>query len=373
MDARTFLSDHQEQMVDDLRAFVVRESPSTDRDRLHTFAGFLAEYARAAGGAVEMVESSGGNRHMRVEWGTAGSPPVLLLGHFDTVWPVGTLATMPFRIENGRAYGPGAFDMKAGLVQGFWAVRALREALKNDRRVLFLCTADEEVGSNSSRELIEAEAAGACAVLVLEPSQQGALKTARKGVANYWIEITGKASHAGIAPEAGRSAIVALAQVILALDRLADPAAGTTLNVGVVTGGTRSNVIAAHATADIDVRFSTQREADRISAAILGLQPQNEGIRLQVVGAINRPPMERTAAVAALFERARDLAAEFDLPLAETSVGGASDGNFCAALGVPVLDGLGAVGGGAHALDEHVVIDQMPLRAALVARLLASL
>jgi glutamate carboxypeptidase len=370
---RTFLMEHQAEMVGDLRTFVELESPSTDLDRLNQFAGFLADYARGRDGNVRIIESPEGKKHIRVDWGAGEQAPVLLLGHFDTVWPVGTLESMPFKVDAGKACGPGSFDMKAGLVQGFWAVRALRDLLQSDRRVVFLCTSDEEIGSATSRPLIEAEAGKAAAVLVLEPSHQSALKTSRKGVGGFRIEVTGRSAHAGLEPDAGISAVDELARVILDLQALADPSVGSTVNVGVISGGTRSNVIAAKAEAEIDVRFSSQQEAERLSEAILGLQPHRAGIQLRVTGGVNRPPMERTPQIAALFERARVIAADLGFELGEASVGGGSDGNFCAALGVPVLDGLGAVGGGAHAPDEHVIVDIMPLRAALVAHLIATI
>src|SRR5579875_3479471 len=286
-----------------------------------------------------MVSGTDGSRHLRVAWGRGGDPPTLLLGHYDTVWPAGTLARMPFHIDGNRAYGPGSFDMKAGIVQGFWALRALRET-NNDPPVVFLLTSDEETGSHGSRSLIEREAAAAERVFVLEPSHQGALKTARKGVGQYRITITGRASHAGLAPQDGISAIDELAHLILRLHALSDAGTGSTVNVGVVSGGTRSNVVAAEATADVDVRFFTQSDADRLPEAIESLPPTNQGITLRIAGGINRPPLERTAASGALFEQARAAAARLGFDLAEVAVGGASDGNFCSALGVPVLDGL---------------------------------
>jgi len=365
-----FLTEHTAAMTDDLRRLVEQESPSDDRALLNDLAAFLAGYAGETGGRPEMVSGTDGSRHLRVAWGRGGDPPTLLLGHYDTVWPAGTLARMPFHIDGNRAYGPGSFDMKAGIVQGFWALRALRET-NNDPPVVFLLTSDEETGSHGSRSLIEREAAAAERVFVLEPSHQGALKTARKGVGQYRITITGRASHAGLAPQDGISAIDELAHLILRLHALSDAGTGSTVNVGVVSGGTRSNVVAAEATADVDVRFFTQSEADRLAEAIESLTPNNQGITLRIAGGINRPPLERTAASGALFEQARAAAARLGFDLAEVAVGGASDGNFCSALGVPVLDGLGAVGSGAHALDEHVILDEMPRRAALLAASLA--
>jgi glutamate carboxypeptidase len=288
------------------------------------------------------------------------------------VWDVGTLAGMPFRVADGLAYGPGTFDMKAGLVQGFWAVRADREALGGARPIVFFCNSDEEVGSASSRPLFEADARRAAAVLVLEPSHHGALKTARKGTGEFHLTVRGRASHAGTAPEEGVSAIDELARLVLDLRTLADehPESGTTINVGTVSGGTRTNVVAAESRANVDVRVATLAEAERIRAAIAGLRPHHPEARLEISGGINRPPMERTLGTLRLFERARALAGDLGFDVDEVMVGGGSDGNFCSALGVPVLDGLGAVGDGAHAVDEHIVVAEMPRRAALVAMLL---
>lgn len=370
--ALAFLQTHLPEMVDDLRQLVERESPSGDRDRLRQLARFLESHAANAGASTQLLDAPNGNCHVRAEWGDSAGSPVLILGHFDTVWPLGTIDSMPFRVEAGVARGPGVFDMKTGLVQGFWAIRALSEALAIDRHLVFLLTSDEETGSATSRDLIEREARGASCVLVLEPSQDGALKTARKGVGQFHLTVHGRAAHAGLDPEAGVSAIDELAHQILDLRQLANPYAGSTLNVGVIAGGSGSNVVADRATADIDVRFTSGSEAVRICEAIQNLHSHDERARLEVTGGINRPPMERTAETAVLFKHAQSISTSMGFPLREVAVGGASDGNFCAAMGVPVLDGLGAVGGGAHAVDEHVVVDSMPVRAALLCRLLAS-
>ncbi len=359
-------------MLDDVRRLVEHESPSGDADRLASLARFIASYAEGAGASSQVLEAESGNCHVRAEWGTETDRSVLLLGHFDTVWPVGTIDTMPFQLEAGLVRGPGVFDMKAGIVQAIWAIRALSAVLTSDRRIVFLCTSDEETGSASSRELIEREAHRAGLVFVLEPSQDGALKTARKGVGQFRVTAHGRAAHAGLDPEAGVSAIDELAHLILDLGKLSNAAAGSTVNVGVIGGGTRSNVVADRAGAEIDVRFASRSEGERLSQAILHLAPHDERIRLEVTGGINRPPMERTSESGILYERARAIARELGFPLEEVAVGGGSDGNFCAAMGVPVLDGLGAVGGGAHSLDEHVVVDALPLRAALLCKLLAA-
>ncbi len=371
LDGRAFLQQHQDAMVRDLAEFVVRESPSTDKLLLDQFADFLSDYASSAGGHAEIIPMDEAGNHVRVSWGQVGKQaPILLLGHFDTVWPQGTLQEMPFQVENDVATGPGIFDMKAGLLQGFWAVRALREVARVDRPIVFLCNSDEEIGSPTSRPLIEQEASRAAAVFVLEPSYNGALKTARKGVGIFHAELVGKPSHAGLDPFAGVSATEELARLILDLHALSDRDTGTTVNVGVVSGGTRSNVVAANARAEIDLRVATEEEANRMTQRILGWQPHHAEVEVRLTGGMNRPPMERTERTAQLFCRAQELARDLGFELKETLVGGGSYGNFCAVLGVPVLDGLGAVGGGAHARDEHVLVDDMPPRAALVTRLL---
>lgn len=370
-----FFREHRDQMLDDLRAFVQWETPSTDKDLLDGFSRFLADYAvSAAGGRAEIVPATGSGDHVLVRWGEEdGSPPLLLLGHYDTVWPAGTLEMMPFGVEGGVATGPGVFDMKCGLMQGFWAVRALHEVLGVDRPLAFICNSDEEIGSPSSRTLIENEALRAATVLVLEPSLSGALKTARKGVGRYRVRVTGRPSHAGLDPEGGISAIEEMARLILELHGHTNPETGTTVNAGVVSGGTRYNVVAAEAIAEVDVRAVTRAEADRMVEVISRLHPRHPEARVEIEGGIIWPPMERTETISELFDHARRLAADIGFELHEGLAGGASDGCLCADLGVPVLDGLGAVGGGAHATDEHVEVASMPLRAALVTRLMETL
>jgi glutamate carboxypeptidase len=296
-----------------------------------------------------------------------------LLGHFDTVWTQGTLEKMPFEVVDGVATGPGVFDMKCGLVQGFWAVRALREVEGIERPVVFLCNSDEEVGSPNSRALIEEEARRARAVLVLEPSLDGALKTARKGVGRFRIHVEGRPSHAGLNPEAGISAIEEMARLILELHGYTNLETGTTVNVGVIKGGTRYNVVAADASAEVDVRAVTTAEAERIEEIIRTLDSHHPEATVSVEGGQIWPPMERTEKTEELFEHARLLAGELGFDLKEGLAGGASDGCLCAAVGAPTLDGLGAVGGGAHAADEHVEVESIPSRTALVARLIETL
>ena len=319
-----------ESILEDLKAFVELESPSDDKARTDRFGEYLAGFVRSKMDAhVETLKQPRFGNHIRVEIGPRnGERPILMLGHFDTVWPAGTLAGMPFKIDGPlRAYGPGTLDMKAGLVLGIHALAALQEARLLRVPVVFLFTSDEERGSLSSRPLIEQEAGRARAVLVLEPAAGGALKTARKGIGIFRVEVEGLAAHAGSNPELGVSAIEEIARQILDLHRLNDPTTGTTVNVGVVNGGTRPNVMAAAASAEVDLRVTNIAEAQRLEEAILGLQPHNPKARVVVTGGINRPPMERTPGVAALYEMARGVAKGLGFELGEASVGGASDAN----------------------------------------------
>jgi glutamate carboxypeptidase len=362
-------------ILDDLRAFVELESPSDEKSRTDRFGDFLATFLKERlDASVETIEEPKYGNHVRMRIGPQnGNRPILILGHFDTVWPAGTLARMPFHIDGAAAYGPGILDMKSGLVLGITALVALQESNQLRVPVIFLFTSDEELGSLSSRSLIEAEAAGSRAALVLEPAAAGALKTARKGVGIFRVDVEGLAAHAGSNPELGVSAIDEMARVVLDLHGLTDPTTGTTVNVGVVTGGTRANVTAASATAEVDLRITTIAEAKRLEARILGLKPHNPKAHIVVTGGINRPPMERTAGVASLFEKAKGIARQLGFELGEASVGGASDANFVTPLGIPVVDGLGGVGDGAHATDEHVQVASLPIRAALIAGLIREL
>jgi glutamate carboxypeptidase len=365
------------QMLELLRDLVCFESPSRDKEALDALAAILAERLHQRGAAVEIVENERGGNHVlgRIP-GAVERRPALVLGHFDTVWPRGTLTRMPFRIgDDGFAYGPGIFDMKASLV----LLLAVLETLQNQDvslpRPVWVClNSDEEIGSPTSREGIE-QLAKACAyVLVLEPPlADGGVKTSRKGVGRFRLEVEGQAAHAGTAPENGRSAIVELARQIVRIQELQDRRAGTTLNVGLIDGGTSVNVVPAQAWAEIDVRIATQSEAGRIKVALESLEPIDPDTRLAVTGGFNRPPMERTAGNAALFERARRIAGGLGIELTEGPSGGGSDGNFTSALGIPTLDGLGARGGGAHAVDERILIASLPERAALLVSLLMEL
>jgi glutamate carboxypeptidase len=362
-------------LIDLTTELVTCESPSTDREALDRCAAIWAARASDIGAQVSRVHAVTTTDHVLAQWPGDG-PRVLLIGHFDTVWPVGQIARMPVREADGRLYGPGVFDMKAGLAIGLLAVRALVETHEVARRpaLSFLATSDEEVGSATSRQAIESLARMASAVLVLEPGLAGgALKTARKGVGEFELVAHGVAAHAGVDPGAGASAIHELARQILAVEAFNDPARGVSVNVGIINGGTRSNVVAESARAVVDVRVSRMSDAADLETKLHGLTAHHPRVRLDVRGGINRPPMERTAGVAALFQLATAVARDMGIDLQEGMTGGASDGNFTAALGVPTLDGLGATGDGAHALHEHVIVEDLPVRAALVAGLLRRL
>ncbi len=371
---REYCDDHYDWLIGVLTELVGLESPTTDPAAVDRCGARLAEHLREMGGAVERVPSPTSGAHLRATFGS-GSPArqVMLLGHFDTVWPVGQLERMPLCESDGRLHGPGVFDMKAGIVIGMLAVRALAAAGRlSDLRVLMLWTADEERGSRSSRGLIEEEARRAGAVFVLEPALPGgAVKTGRKGCGEFELRVQGIPAHAGIDPTRGASAIDELAAQIRAVGALRDHERGLTLNVGFIEGGDRPNVVAEHARAVIDARAATMDDARRLERRMQALRPVLDGTSLQVGGGFSRPPFERTPAVARLYEVARAVAAELGRELGEGVTGGGSDGNFTGALGVPTLDGLGAVGDGAHALDEHVVTADLAWRAALLAGLIA--
>lgn len=369
------LGHEAEAMVSTLKEFVERETPSDDKPSLDRFAAYLAEQFRAVPGAkAEVLAQSEQGDHVRVRWGE-GSDQILILCHFDTVWPLGEIDRRPFTNENGILRGPGAFDMKGGIVQTLFAMKLLAAlGMKPKRPVTVLLNSDEEIGSNTSRPYIEAEAKHAAATLVLEPAMpDGSVKTWRKGTGGFQVKVTGVAAHAGADPEKGVSAIQELAQIILKLHAMNDFKTGTTINVGVVGGGSRSNVVAAEAWGKVDLRVMTLAEGDRIVREVLALKPVTPGAKLEISGGLNRPPMERSAGNLALFETARKLATEIGVDLRETGTGGGSDGNFTAALGCPTLDGLGCLGDGSHSVGEHVIAAGMPERAALLAALLMSL
>jgi glutamate carboxypeptidase len=369
-----FCNDRRDWVLELTRSLASIESPSTDKAALDRCGEALAGYLEAIGASVERVRQVSAGDHLVATIG-AGTHQILLLGHFDTVWDVGQLARMPLEVRGGRLHGPGVFDMKGGVAIALLALYALCRVGGDHRsRIVFLCTSDEETGSGSSRSLVEQHAGQSEAVLVLEPALPGgAVKTSRKGVGVFEIAIEGVPSHAGAQPGHGASAIVELAHQILALQRLQDAARGLSVNTGVITGGSRSNVVPERAWAEIDVRVMSLADASRVEAAIRRLTPHDSRTRVLVSGGMNRPPMERTAGVARLYETARSVASELGFTLAEGGTGGASDGNFTAALGIPTLDGLGAVGDGAHAVHEYIEIDSLPQRAALLAGILLRL
>ena len=355
-----------------IETLVRLESPSTDKAAVDRCGAVLADMLRTAGAAVDVLTQPERGNHLRARFAGEGRP-IMLLGHFDTVWPLGTLERMPLRRDGDRLHGPGTFDMKAGIALALTAIEALRVTGTPRPPVTMLWTTDEEIGSRTSRETIEAEARQSAAVLVLEPALPGgAVKTARKGCGEFELTVHGIAAHAGLDPGKGASAIHELAAQILTIERFQDLPNGISVNVGIVSGGSRPNVVAEEARATIDARAPTREAADAVEAAFRGLHPGRPGTRLTVRGGFERPPMERTAAVATLFTRASDVASSLGRELREGSAGGGSDGNFTAALGVPTLDGLGAIGDGAHAAHEHVDVTALPWRAALLAGLLAS-
>jgi len=371
-EVRAALEPRRDEMTRLIAELAAIESPSDDLPALARMVGRLHDLFDRFG-AVERFTDGGAGEHFLVRVpGRTDERPALALCHYDTVWPIGSIERYPVRMGDGELRGPGVFDMKGGIVCLLYALQALDGRPRRPLWVLF--TADEETGSHTSRPLIE-RLAGDCAhVLVYEsPLPRGALKTARKGVGRYDIRITGRAAHAGVEPEKGISAILEAAHQVIAVHALNDPGRGTTVNAGVLHGGTRPNVVAAQAEIAVDVRVARADEAARIDAALHGLQPVLSGARIEVVGGLNRPPMERIPATAALFERARAIAASMGVDLGEGATGGGSDGNFTAALGLGTLDGLGPEGGGAHAADEHVLIESLPRRAALSAGLLAEL
>ena len=354
-----------------IETLVGLESPSTDKAAVDRCGAELTSRLEAFSAEVSRIDGGPRGDHIRAD--IAGSAArVLLLGHFDTVWPVGQLHRMPIREEGGRLHGPGVFDMKAGIGVAMLAVRALRELRLSDApQITMLWTTDEEIGSETSRAAIEACARDSRAVLVLEPSLPGgAAKTSRKGCGDFELTVHGVSAHAGLDPARGASAIHELAHQIIAITALQDPSRGVTLNVGQISGGSRTNVVADIAHASIDVRVPTMADAAIVEQSLRGLRARLSGTRLEVHGGVGRPPLERSPGVVRLYEVARDVARELGQDLKEGGTGGGSDGNFTAAIGVPTLDGLGPRGDGAHALQEHVELVDLPWRAAFLAGLL---
>jgi glutamate carboxypeptidase len=376
---RDFCRAERSWLIDTIKALVTAESPTTDKAAVDRCGRELESRLNGIGGRVEFIRQADRGDHIRATFERAGSegdaPQVLLLGHFDTVWPVGQLERMPLVESGGRLHGPGIFDMKAGIAIGMLATRSLLDSdAHRPQRIVMLWTTDEEIGSGTSRSLIEEEARRSQAVLVLEPSLPGgAVKTSRKGCGSYEVVVHGTAAHAGIEPQKGASAIQELAQQVLRINALQDLAKGISVNVVQASGGTRSNVIPDLARIVVDVRVPTMEAAASMERAFATLTPVDRRTTVEARGGFDRPPLERTPAVARLYDQARAVARELGQELAEGGTGGGSDGNLTAALGVPTLDGLGAVGDGAHALHEHVLVDALCDRAALIAGLIASL
>jgi glutamate carboxypeptidase len=368
----------QKEIVALIREMVECESPSDDPAAVNRFVDLLADVAPSC---ATTKTFSGGRfgRHVVCEFNLPGKKKqgqVLALGHSDTVWPLGTLASMPFREKEGRLWGPGVLDMKAGIAFFLYAMRILRDLdVPVPGKVLLQINSDEEVGSDSSRALTEKNAKRSRAVLVLEPGTglEGKLKTARKGVGGYTITVRGKASHSGLDFTGGASAVLELARQIQRIAAFTNLQRGITVNPGIVSGGTRVNVVAAEARAEVDLRVLRLKDAAALDRRFHGLRPLDKRCAIEVAGGLNRPPLERSPAIVQLFRKARKLAREMDVELEESLSGGGSDGNFTGALGVPTLDGLGAVGEGAHALHESILVNRIADRTALLAKLIAEL
>jgi glutamate carboxypeptidase len=366
----------QPRLIADLKELVEIESPSSDKPSIDALAEFLAGKFKSFGAEAQIHRVQTYGNHLQADFaGNNGNRPVLLLGHIDTVWELGTVRQMPFRIADGRIWGPGVLDMKGGISIAMHALSLLQERQIPHPPVRMLLVSDEEVGSHSSRSITEKLALESQAVLVLEPGQglEGALKTARKGVGVYEVKVSGVAAHAGVDPGKGVSAIHELAHQIETMASFTDFDRGLTVNAGVIRGGTRSNVVAAEAWTEVDVRVKTVEDGKLIDQKMHSLRPRDSRCRVEVSGGINRPPMERTEKVLSLYRKAAQVAQLLGIRIDEQSTGGGSDGNFTAALGVPTLDGLGAVGEGAHAVTESILIDQIAPRTALLGGLIASL
>jgi len=365
----------QSTMLDLIQQLVCAESPSDDKAAVDACVTMAATLARSLGGRVRLHRRRGFGDLLEARFGpkskSGAAGRILLLGHLDTVWPLGTLKTMPCRLRRGRLWGPGTLDMKAGVAMAFTALEILSEDSLFQREVVVLLTGDEEVGSPASRPTIERLAAECSAVFVLEPAQGLAYKTARKGTGHWRIDVTGVAAHSGVDFDKGASAILELTRVIKTVSAWTDLKRGLTVNVGVISGGTRSNVIPAQAWAEIDLRIVHKADGPRMERKIAALKPADKRCALVIHGGINRPPMKRTRGTIQLFRTARELAAQLGFALEEATSGGSSDGNFTSALGIPTLDGMGAVGEGAHAAHESIIVEHLAPRTALLAGMLA--
>jgi glutamate carboxypeptidase len=372
-----YFKQRQNELVQSIQELAEIESPSDDKPSVDRIALFLKSKFESIGGRAQLHKSSDCGDSLQIDFASPASNrnPVLLLGHYDTVYPLGTLSKMPCKIEGGRLHGPGVLDMKSGIALMLHAIEALQswhDVLP--RPVTVFLVSDEEVGSRSSRAITEALAKKSAGVLVLEPAAglRGAVKTARKGVGEYMLRVQGVAAHAGLDPGKGHSAILELARQLAVIAKLNDLRSGISVNPGIISGGTRSNVVAAEAQAILDVRIKSAKQARGLDRKLHSLKPFDKHCKLEITGGINRLPMERTPGVAKLYKGARAVAKEVKWELQEAAVGGGSDGNFTAGIGIPTLDGMGGVGDGAHATHEHIIISELPRRALLLAGMIES-
>ncbi|MFZ0416630.1 MAG: M20 family metallopeptidase [Candidatus Sulfotelmatobacter sp.] len=371
-----YFTEQQDRTVETIRELVEIESPSDNKKAVDHIAGFLASKFEALGGRTQLHRSHDFGDSLQIDFSSpTNRKPVLLLGHYDTVYPLGTLANMPCTFESGRLRGPGVLDMKSGIALMLHAIEAL-QAWHGDlpRPITVFLVSDEEVGSHSSRKITEALARESAGVLVLEPAAglRGAVKTARKGVGEYALHVQGVAAHAGLDPGKGHSAILEVARQITEIAKLNNLKQGVSVNAGIIEGGTRTNVVAAEASVRLDVRIRSAKQAAGIDRKLRSLKPFDKRCKLGMTGGINRLPMERTAGVASLYKKARKIASQIGWDLDEAAVGGGSDGNFTAGMGIPTLDGMGGVGEGAHAVHEFIVISELPRRALLLAGMIES-
>ena len=373
-DRLRYFESRQDALLETIRKFVEIESPSDHKLSADRMGAFLAGTFEALGGKARLHHAEDYGDNLQIDFpGREKTKPVLLLGHFDTVYPLGTLASMPCRISDGRMHGPGVLDMKSGIALMLFAIEALQTWNNGlPRPVTVFLVSDEEVGSTSSRQTTEALARESAAVLVMEPAAglRGAVKTARKGVGDYILTVKGVAAHAGLDPGKGHSAILELARQITTVSKFSNLPQGLSVNPGVIRGGTRTNVIAAEAVAEIDVRIKSAKQAATLDRKFRALKPFDKHCKLAIEGGINRMPMERNAGVIALYKKAQAIAQKINWKLEEAAVGGGSDGNFTAGIGIPTLDGLGGVGEGAHAIHEHIVLSELPRRALLLASMI---
>jgi glutamate carboxypeptidase len=373
-----YATDKQAEIIQLIQEMVECESPSNSPADVNRFVDLLLDKTGEIADARTIVAEKYG-KHLRLEFKVPGRKKegqILGLGHSDTVWPVGTLRAMPFGAHSGRLWGPGVLDMKAGLAFFIYAIRTLRDLdVRVRRNIVLWIVSDEEVGSGTSRLITEAEARQSNVVLVVEPGTglTGKLKTARKGVGNYTLAVEGRASHSGVDFSSGVSAILEAARQVEKIAEFTNLRRGITVNSGVISGGTRTNVVAAHARIEVDTRVVRLKDAEILDKKFRALRPVDRRCSLSVEGGLNRPPMERTKPIAKLFSKAKKMGRKLGLRLEESSTGGGSDGNFTAALGVPTLDGLGAVGEGAHAMNESILVDRIADRVALLAMLISEL